>query len=288
MQPNLSLIAIALAAVSLVSCETGPQMSSPREASAVTVRMYTPSEQGDGQSEGDDKLHLDSMWAELKIIRTAGLQIEVASVAASLGEVRRIAKDHSGFVAGSNVTRDREGNRSGSFVVRVPSINYEAALSALKELGDLEQENGETRDVTKAYADMETRLRVKRSIEERLLELLRSRTGELADVLKVERELERIVTEIEQLEGEKRFYDQQIAVSTINLKLHEPGATVESGWWSAIASSFSRSVEVLTFSLSALVYVMTFVVPWLVVACVMWPVVRILKRRHRSRQEKPE
>jgi len=55
----------------------------------------------------------------------------------------------------------------------------------LKQVGKVERESVVTQDVTKAYADLETRLVVKRQTEERLRHLLTSRTGKLSEVLEV-------------------------------------------------------------------------------------------------------
>jgi hypothetical protein len=81
------------------------------------------------------------------------------------------------------------GNRRAVISVRVPTANFEATIRDLRKLGEVQKENTTTEDVTKLYADLETRLSVKRETEQRLRELLSSRTGDLAEVLQVEREL---------------------------------------------------------------------------------------------------
>ena len=47
------------------------------------------------------------------------------------------------------------------------------------------------------------------------------RTADLSDVM--ERNVSgRVTEEIARMEGERRFYDQQVALSTITVALHEP------------------------------------------------------------------
>jgi hypothetical protein len=72
-----------------------------------------------------------------------------------------------------------------------------AADSTFEPLGDVESVNIGSEDVGEAYADMEVRLANGRRLEQRLLELLATRTGSLEDVLAVERELARVRQEIE-------------------------------------------------------------------------------------------
>ena len=56
--------------------------------------------------------------------------------------------------------------------------------------------------------------------------IMATRTGSMSEVLSVERELGRLTGEIEQMRGEKRYYDQQVATSTLRLTLREPGEVV--------------------------------------------------------------
>jgi hypothetical protein len=48
-------------------------------------------------------------------------------------------------------------------------------------------------------------------------------------VLEAERELARVTEEIERMEGERRYYDQQIALSAIVVTLREPEPVLQSG-----------------------------------------------------------
>ena len=158
---------------------------------------------------------------------------------------------------------------------------FGAALAALKGLGKVKAENVSTQDVTKAYTDLETRLKVKRDTADRLRELLRTRTADLPDVLNAERELARVTEEIEQMEGERRFYDQQVAFSSITLALAEPHAIVEPGVFAPLGRALRDSVEVLVQSLAGLVYLVVALSPWLVLAYVVYRAVKAVRARRK-------
>lgn len=66
-------------------------------------------------------------------------------------------------------------------------------LQALRSLGDVKQDGVSTQDVTKDYADLDTRVAVKEQTVAPLRGLLDSRSANLSDVLDVERELSRAV-----------------------------------------------------------------------------------------------
>ena len=136
--------------------------------------------------------------------------------------------------------------------------------------------------MTKAYADLETRLAVKRRTKERLDVLLASRTGSLDQLLKVERELERVVTQIEQMLGEKRYYDQRIAVSTITVSLFEPGTAIRPGAFDPVIDAAREAVGTLAVSIAALIYVAVAAIPWVLLVALLWLLIRRWRRRRRA------
>jgi uncharacterized protein DUF4349 len=214
-----------------------------------------------------------------KLIRTAQVALEVPAYDRAAEAAARIAEEHGGYVAESKSARVDARRHGGSLTVRVPSERFGAALAALKRLGTVTNESLSTQDVTKAYTDLETRLRVKRDAAARVEAILNTRTARLSDVLEAERELARLTEEIEQMEGERRFYDQQIALSTITLELQEPSPLLGAGPLQPIQAALHDSLEVLVSSVAGLIYVVVFLAPWLVVAWIVWRVVRRFRRR---------
>jgi hypothetical protein len=224
---------------------------------------------------------LAGVFASLKLIRTASITVEVEKYDRAAEEVVRVAESLGGYLAEAQVSQGQEDRRAGTLTIRVPSARFGAALSALKGLGKVKAENVATQDVTKAYTDLETRLKVKRDTADRLRELLRTRTAGLPDVLTAERELARVTEEIEQMEGERRFYDQQVAFSTIALSLAEPHAIVAPGVFAPLGRALRDAAQVLVQSLSGLIFVVVALTPWLLVAYVVWRVIRSVRARRK-------
>ena len=65
----------------------------------------------------------------------------------------------------------------GSITLRVPVAFFESADSKIRLLGKVMSERSNVQDVTKAYTDLETRLRVKREAQSRIRKRLRTKTG---------------------------------------------------------------------------------------------------------------
>lgn len=208
--------------------------------------------------------------SERKLVMTARLTVEVKSVADAAREIQKRAVEAAGFVGNAETSRDRDGRANASLTFRVPSAKLDATLDFVRTLGRVSAEQLASEDVTKTYFDLQTRLRVKRQTEERLRALLQTHSGKLSEIVEVERELDRVVGEIEQLEGARAYYDHQVAMAAVTVFLAEPGAS--KGWTGLrpIREAFGNSFRALAASFATLIYVVCFVVPWLLVATIAW------------------
>jgi hypothetical protein len=209
-----------------------------------------------------------------KLIRTAQLEVQVGSVVRTMLAADSIARQRDALVTDSRSNESPDGPRDAQFVVRVPSARFAETLMALRGLGDVRNEVTGTQDVTREYADLETRVTVKRETVARLRGLLADRTGKLSDVLEVERELARAVTELEQMEGEQRYYDAQLAVSSITVHVFEKPPAIRATLTAPLSDALRHSAEVFSTSVAALVYLVTFLAPWAVLAGAGWWIVR--------------
>jgi hypothetical protein len=90
-----------------------------------------------------------------------------------------------------------------------------------------------------------------------------------------------VTEEIEQMEGERRFYGQQVAFSTIALALSEPPELVEPGVFAPVPRALRGSVQVMAQSLAALLYLVVALAPWLLVALGVWRAVKAVRARRK-------
>jgi len=229
---------------------------------------------------------LAAMVAARKLVRTGQVTVEVTSCGDAAQALTRLAESLGGYVSESRSQRDAQGRERAWITLRVPAGRFDEIVSGAAGLGTLRSKNVSAQDVTKAYTDLETRLRVKRETADRLREILRTRTAGLADVLAAERELARVTEEIEQAEGERRFYDQQIALSTLSVELVEPGSIATSSALDPLREAFGDAARVLSASLAAMVYAAAFLAPWLLVLGALWRVVAAT-RKHRAGKKTP-
>src|SRR5437763_6375590 len=94
-------------------------------------------------------------------------------------------------------------------------------LQKIRGLGELKNQTLGTEDVTKAYFDTDARLKNAHVMEQRLIDMLKIKTGKVSDLLQVEKELGRVREEIEKMQGELKYWDSQVQFATVTISLTE-------------------------------------------------------------------
>ncbi len=128
-----------------------------------------------------------------------------------------LVKQFKGYLKEANVNRNQGRWRSGRWVARIPSARFEEFLAEVAKLGIAEEREQTAQDVTMEYLDLEARIKTKKELEERILKLLEDREGKLSDVVEAERELSRVRSEIESMEGQLQYLHNRTAYSTVTI-----------------------------------------------------------------------
>jgi hypothetical protein len=195
------------------------------------------------------------------ILRTGQASIEVDSLEPAMAELRQIARRVGGFVADASVQSGRNQLRHATLELKVPSSRFDELTEGLQPIGRLEFVNVGAEDVSEEFVDLSARIANGRRLEDRLVELLRTRTGKLADVLSVERELARVREEIERMEGRLRFLKAGAQLSTLSVSLHEPVPIVASHGPGPIAEAFRAAWRNFVGVLAGAIASLGFAVP---------------------------
>lgn len=83
----------------------------------------------------------------------------------------------------------------------MPAERLDAAIDAVRALGEPQLSSFKTEDVTTSYFDTNVRIATQQQLEGQLVALLRRPTNRLSDLLEIEREVARVREEIDRLEG---------------------------------------------------------------------------------------
>jgi hypothetical protein len=164
--------------------------------------------------------------AARKVIRSGDIEFEVPSFDSAAAAVTKLVTNVKGaFVATVNSDKLPNGKVKGSLVVRVPPEQLDGlVLDLRRELGKDGELKGlrlASQDITKQYYDIESRLKAAKTMQERLLQIIKEGKGEIKQLLEAEKELGVWRTKIEEFEGEIRYYNSVVALSTLTVVLAE-------------------------------------------------------------------
>ncbi|MFN8357311.1 MAG: DUF4349 domain-containing protein [Spirosomataceae bacterium] len=251
------------------------------------TKMATPQEETAAVPTQDEPLltpMVPQNRTQQKIIRNADLRFRVSDFKSSGEQIQAIVKRFSGLVMSSNETK-YSGNIENNMVIRVPAAQFDALVDALlKESIFTDSKNSTAQDVTEEFIDAEARLKSKKAVEQRYLELLKQARN-VEEIVKVEEQLRVLREEIEAKEGRIKYLNDQVAYSTVRLAYYQvtdvalsPEEPFYAKIWNNLAEGF-RAMLSLTYGLF-------FFVPFVPVAYGLYWLVRrwVVKRRQKKVQ----
>jgi anti-sigma factor RsiW len=156
-----------------------------------------------------------------KLIRNATVKLEIVSFDNAVQKITAFANEEHGYVATTDSEKQANGKLRGQVVVKVLPENLDRFLQKIRSLGELKNQTLGTEDVTRAYFDTDARLKNAHVMEQRLIDMLKAKTGKVSDLLQVEKELGRVREEIEKMQGELKYWDSQVQFATVTISLAE-------------------------------------------------------------------
>ncbi len=142
------------------------------------------------------------------LIYDAVITLAVFKAAEGIDAVEKLAVESGGYLV----------QRTDSEIkIRVPASAFNSSLEAVTKLGDELHRQVNVRDVTEEFSDLQTRLQNSRAVRARLEELLKQ-AQKVEEALAVEKELERVAGEIEQILGRLKLLSELLSFSTITVR----------------------------------------------------------------------
>jgi anti-sigma factor RsiW len=155
------------------------------------------------------------------IVQTASLTILATNYDEASAAIEKLAAGHGGYVEKLDAKAQTGNARELTASLRIPTKQLDGFLADVRKLGHVEEETRSNEEVSDQYVDLQARLKSARATEQRLIELLGTRTGKLQDVLEAERELARIRAEIESMQGQSALLVHRVNYATVQVDLNE-------------------------------------------------------------------
>jgi len=221
-----------------------------------------------------------------KIIYTGGIDLLVADLSGAASKLDELIKEYRGLVAQSQIDSDPGSPRSGTWRVRIPIDRFTDFVNQIAKLGEAIKNKTDSEDITDKFFDFQVRIENKKVQVERLQKIIKEQTGNISELLEAERELGRVTTELEELKGTVKLWENQTALATLNITVHErtryvaPKAPPFAG---NISSTFGSSLDGLIAFVETLVLIVVAVTPWLPVIGIVVALCWLLLRRANQR-----
>lgn len=216
------------------------------------------------------------------IIRTGQASVQVDSLERGIRAVRALSSRVGGYVANSSISSGDEQMHTATLEIKLPASHFDDVINGLQPIGSLESVSVSAEDVGEEFVDVAARAENGHKLEQRLIDILGTRTGKLSDVLAVERELARVREEIERQEGRMRYLRTRAAMSTLSVTVHEkPPVVAGTGSLGVLADAFRQAWRNFIGFIASTIAAMGTLLPLgAVVTAIVW----LLWRARRARR----
>ena len=217
---------------------------------------------------------------EQKIIKEGNLRFETTDLDASYTQIQNAVKSNN-----ASIQNDTEGKDYATvfrkLIIRVPSKNFDPFLTQIsKGVSYFDNKEITSQDVTTEFIDIEARLKAKKVLEIRYMELLK-KANKVSEMLEIEAQLSAIREEIEAKQGQLNYMQNQVSLSTITVEFYknvptDSGVTTSYGTkiWNAFKSGFNNLSSFFIIILSI----------WPFIA-ILFAVVYFIKKRFTSKNK---
>jgi hypothetical protein len=217
------------------------------------------SQTNDSDESAEVKTEGEVVSTNRMIIHQASMSVNVKELDKAQANIEQKVAHYGGYIVESNVYQEDEQTSSGKMIVRIPEKHFEKFLAdAEGQAAKVLERNVTGQDVTEQYVDIQSRVKSKRAVEERLLAFM-SNAQKTDDLLKISSDLSKVQEEIEVMVGKMKFLENQTSFSTVELLMYENKVIVpeieskELNTWEKTKKQLATSTNSLLSAGSALI-----------------------------------
>lgn len=214
-----------------------------------------------------------------KMIKTASYRFKVKDLKKSTDYIENGVHRFQGFISSSNLTTHAY-QLENKMTIRVLNESFDDLLKYIDTQADVViHRDVSTEDVSKEFVDLESRLKTKREVEARYIEILRSKAGTIEELLEAERQIGVLHEEIEATISRVNFLREQVTYSTINLEFYqdvtEQPIREEETFLSELGTAFSSGFIAVKAAIVGIIYIW----PILIIALGIYLYARVRKKK---------
>ncbi|SFV65978.1 hypothetical protein MNB_SV-12-858 [hydrothermal vent metagenome] len=165
------------------------------------------------------------------ITKRANISVDVDNIEEAKEALTTLLEKSGGYITNARLYEDRYHASA-----KVPSDKLIMTLDEIAKLGEKISQSINQNDVTNQFVDHEARLKNLILFRDKMQNLL-NQTTKIEEILKIERELGRVQTEIDAIQGQLKYLKNAVALSPIEINFEEktiygPLGYIANGvWW---------------------------------------------------------
>lgn len=224
-----------------------------------------------------------------KIIYATDVSLIVDSLTSFDLQLTGLVTEFGGYISRVNFDNLHRKNKSGEWTARIPVAQHEDFLLVASKLGVVDSKHQKADDVSDEFVDLESRIKNKRLLEDRIAKLIDSYSKSVPEMIKVEYELSRVREEIERMQGRLNYLKNKTGLATVTFNAREKDAPaapvvvtvvpftaqVSAAWGTAVS-------EITNLFQCVVVFFARYLLMLLTIACAMllaWLIMRPIATR---------
>lgn len=157
---------------------------------------------------------------ERKLIKEGQVEFETDDLNSTRETIFEAVKKYKGYVSSDQEFKS-PGRKSNMVIIRVPADNFDNLLSdATQGVKRFESKEINVKDVTEEFLDIQARLKTKKGLEQRFIDLLKVAKN-VTEILEIEKQIGELRSDIESIEGRLKYLQDRVSFSTLTMTFYE-------------------------------------------------------------------
>jgi hypothetical protein len=254
-----NLITLFLFGIILISCKNSDANSVEFAAISDSKMNLTNSMQTKkALSENETSNTLSKETISRKLIKNGNVVFETSDLEKTKTNIENLVQKFDGYI--SSDSKNEYDNKINYYLnIRIPAQYFDSILKGISnQISKFDSKEITISDVTEEFLDIESRLKNKKELEKRYLEILQQ-SKSVEDILNVERELGKLREEIEATEGRLNYLSNQVSFSTLSVSFYKKVSN-ETSFFGKIGESFTNGFDNFKSFLLFIVTIWPFVI----------------------------
>jgi hypothetical protein len=245
--------------ISIAGCSSSKKEKFSQKAKSTKDTVVTEPQEMERETDEQNPEQKVIQSENRMVIYHAEIRMEVKEFQKVQQTIEQLVQNQGGYIVQENVYESEDNRLEGTVTTRIPQAKFQTFLRQLEKLAmKVHSRHVTGEDVTEEFVDLESRLKSKQAVEERLYQFLKE-AKDTKDLLAISNDLARVQEEIEQIKGRMKYLQNQSALSIVTIHLFENKVIVpdlenkDLNTWERTKKQFISSINLLLSLFSALI-----------------------------------